>query len=573
MLNKKFLILCSLFLILGMVSVSASENATEIQTLDESAGDISSVSIDAVNYHPNESADNGCGLNLSLEHSSLNEVYDENEGHSLLGDSLNVNVVKLNSTLTPVSTAVIKGDYFYVDLKDQNGASISNVTVDLLINGNNYHKTTDSNGRVAQKITLAENTYPVQVSFSGNDYYGSVSKIIDLTVQTNTTLLIGNDVILSKGYLRVYLKSALFSTVSNRTLFITVGDKNFTKTTNTEGIVIFKPKVGEGTFNVTVTYAGDTYIAGAFSLKTVTGIKGSALNPLNSEIPLKDGLPNVDYMSSKYVMADEDMEYTLLKAQYQDVIKRDSYCLYLNKKLTHYTYFKSQSEPKLNHIIKREKWNVIERAINTKIVKKNKNGYWPSKIRVSLFNKSYTYSEVRDVQNTGYTCGPTSASMCSQVLRNYINEKQLATQAGSDPDYGSSTSGLKRALEKNNFKCAYFYKSSFSKALKHLKKGGCALIFHTWYHYVAILDISKDGKYVLVGNPSGDYDEGSHGIPTNWLSVDFMIGKFNDYDTSGLVVKLKYSLSKKTIAKMGNFYSNFGSGWTRQNTDERLPQI
>ena len=177
------------------------------------------------------------------------------------------------------------------------------------------------------------------------------------------------------------------------------------------------------------------------------------------------------------------------------------------------------------------------------------------------------------MQDTGYTCGPTSSSMCSQVLRNYVNEWHLGVKSGTNYYDGSSTSGLKRGLEKFNMKCTVYYKSSFySKAIKELKKGGCALIFHTWGHYVAVLDISSDGKKVLVGNPSGDYDHGSHNIPTNWMTVDYLYNQFNDYDTSGLIVKLKYSLSKTTKTQVKNFYSNMGS-WSRGNTNERIPQI
>ena len=98
-------------------------------------------------------------------------------------------------------------------------------------------------------------------------------------------------------------------------------------------------------------------------------------------------------------------------------------------------------------------------------------------------------------------------------------------------------------------------------------------MFHTWNHYVSILDISKDGKKVLVGNPSGDYDYGSHDIPTNWLTVKHMKKCFNNYDTSGLIVKLKYKLSKSTKNKINSFYSSMGTKWTRQNVDERIPQI
>ena len=234
--------------------------------------------------------------------------------------------------------------------------------------------------------------------------------------------------------------------------------------------------LGTGTLTVKVEFGGTSTVAPSQDTKQVTGIKGNAKSPLKSKIPLRNGIPDVDYMTGNYVMADPDMTYTLLKSQYREVIKRDSYCLYLKKKLSKYTFFKSKSEPKLNHIIKREKWNVIERELNTKIVKKNKHNYWPKQITASLKGKSYTYPEVRDVQNTGYTCGPTSASMCSQALRNYYCEKYLAKKAGSNAYSGSSTSGLKRALEKCHFSCSFYYKSSFNKALNQLKKGGAAFI-------------------------------------------------------------------------------------------------
>jgi hypothetical protein len=386
-------------------------------------------------------------------------------------------------------------------------------------------------------------------------------------------MTIGNTRLLTNGYLRIYLKSATPSAISKKSVKITVANKTFTKKTNSEGIIVFKPKVGTGKVKVTAKFSGNSKIIGSSAEKSVKAIKGNVKDPFKSKIPLKNGLPDIDLMPGSYVLADGNAKYTLSKAQYRDVIKRDSYCLFLNNKLSKYTFFKSKKEPKLNHIIKREKWNVIERAINTKIVKKNKYGYWPGKITVSLKGKSYTYSEVRDEQNTGYTCGPTSCSFCSQVLRNYVNEMHLAKQAGSDPYYGSSTQGLKKALEKNHFKCSYYHKATFDKALKQLKKGGCALVFHTWSHFVSILDISKDGKKVLVGNPSGDYDHGSHKIPTNWLTVKYMKKRFNNYNTAGLVVKLKYNLNKATKKKVNNFYSSMGTKWTRQNTKERIPQI
>lgn len=512
-------------------------------------------------------------LNFKPGNYLLYVQFKGNENFEGVNQTFNIKILKLDSTLTPLNTTVISGNYLHVYLKDVNKNAIEGETVQMTLNGNSYTANTNDRGRSAFKISLAVGNYPVTVVFRGNDYYNPISNTFNVIVPATTTLTIGNTILLTNGYLRIYLKSATPSAISKKTVKITVGSKTFTKTTNTEGIIIFKPTAGTGTIKVTVTFDGTSNIIGCAAEKSVSGIAGNVKNPFTSKIALKNGLPDIDLMPGNYVLADGDMKYTLTKAQYRDVLKRDSYTLFLHNRLSKYTSFKSKSEPKLNHIIKREKWNVIERAINTKIVKMNKKNYWPKQITVSLKGKSYTYSEVRDIQNTGYTCGPTSSSMCTQVLRCYFNEKYLAQLSGSTFADGSTTKGLKKGLEKFNFKCSLYYKSSFNKAITQLKKGGCALIFHTWNHYVAILDISKDGKKVLVGNPSGDYNHGSHSIPTKWLTVNYMKGRFNNYDTSGLIVKLKYNLGKATKNKLNNYYSSMGTNWMRKNTSERIPDI
>lgn len=566
--KTKLVLICLIFVLFNIAVVSASDiNSTDLGTSgdDAIAADIDSNELNSANDLDLISSNNDSNLmesdNDILNQNLKEDTYKSNES------------VKVDTKIVAVSTKVIKGCYFHIYLKDSNNTILKNMNVIFTLDKVNYNAVTNSKGIASLKITKNIGTYPISVSFKGNDNYNAVSKSFKITVPKTVSIVIGNDKLLSNGYLKIYLKSSYASVISGKYLTVTVGNnKKYTKKTNSEGVLVVKPNLSKGTYLVTVSFAGTSDIAAASASKNVTGIKGNARSPFISTIPLKNGVPDLDYMTAAYVMGDGNAAYTLLKSHYLEVIKRDSYCLFLNKKLTKYVFFKTKSEPKYMHMIVREKWNVIERAINTRIVLKNKYNYFPVQITVNLKGKSYTYPEVRDEQDTGYTCGPTSCSMCSQVLRNYVNEWHLGVKAGTNSYEGSSTSGLKRALEKFNMKCTYYYKSSFDYALKHLKAGGCALVFHTWGHYVAILDISKDGKKVLVGNPSGDYDHGSHKIPTNWLTVNYMKTCFNNYDTSGLIVKLNYKLSKVTQSKINKFYSNMGA-WTRANTNERIPQL
>ena len=568
--KTKWALICFILVLFNIAVVCASDvNSTGlgINQVDDS------IAIDNTNLNELNAA-NDVEISSSQNDSALKESNDD-----VLNKNLNEDVYsaskgkeKLDTVFTAVSTKVVKGSYFQVYLKDSNNTAIKNANVVFTLDKKNSNAVTNSYGIASFKISKNIGTYSIKATFKGNNDYNSVSKTFKIVVPMKTSILIANDKLLTNGYLKIYLQSYYAAALPSKTLKITVGNKKFTKKTNSEGVVVVKPQLGTKTYLVTVTFDGTSDTAKSSASKNVTGVKGNARSPFNSKVPTKNGVPDLDYMPAKYVMGDGDARYTILKAQYRAVLKRDSYTLFLYNKLTKYVLFKTKAEPTYAHMLPREKWNVIERALNTKLVLNNNYKYSPPQITVDLKGKSYTYSEVRDVQDTGYTCGPTSSSMCSQVLRNYVNEWHLSINSGTTYYDGSSTSGLKRGLEKFNMKCSYYYQSSFDKALKELKKGGCALIFHTWSHYVAILDISADGKKVLVGNPSGDYDHGSHGIPTNWLTVSYMKTCFNDYDTSGLIVKLNYNLSKSTKTQLSYLYSNLGS-WSRGNTNERLPQI
>ena len=428
--------------------------------------------------------------------------------------------------------------------------------------GKDYTRFSDSSGKFVMAIDAAKNSVVLKVSFAGDDDCNPFTQTINVQVEKSVSMTIGNDILLSNGYLRVYLYGPS-KLIANRQIQITVQGKTFTQKTNAEGFVVFKPGATPAkNCRVTVKYDDlEVY-------KTVKCIEGNVINPFKKKVPTKNGVPNVDYMPKNFVMADKNAKYTLKKSQYREVLKRDSYCLYLYGKLSKYTFFKTKTAPDTYHILKRTKWNVIERALYTKLVKKNRYNYWPKTITANLKGKSYTYSEVRDIQNTGYTCGPTSASVCSQVLKNFRSEKYF--QIKGHVTNGINIPVLKRIVEKNKCRAYYFHGgSSFNNAVKQLKKGA-ALIAFLPNHYISVIDVSPNGKKVLVSNSYGSYNVGCRNVPTNWVSVKYLKSKFAGV---GLVVKPKYKLSKATKNKVKNSYSSMGGKWNRQNVNERIPNI
>lgn len=498
-------------------------------------------------------------INLATKTHKVTVSFDGDDKFNPVSRQFSIKVSKLATKITCYTNFVVRGNYLYFYLTDQNSNAVSGKKIIIKYKGKTLAKKTNKNGRIACKIKAQPSTYSINTKFKGDNQFKSSSKYLKFHVTYARSIKIGNSKLLTNGYLRIYLKGLTKSAITKKTLEIKVGSNKFTKKTNSEGIVVIKPKVKAKTYTVSAKY--DKFKV----FKKINCVEGNVKDPLKEKIPTKKDIPNIDLMPGSYVMGDNSAKYTLTKAQYREVIKRDSYCLFLNNKLSKYTFFKTKNHPNTNHIIKREKWNVIERAINVKLVQKNKHNYWPGEITVSLKGKEYKYPEVRDVQSTNYNCGPTSASVCTQVLRNYYCERFLANQMGTNPADGTKCPWIISGLDKTGFNCTYFYKASFGDALNELKKGGAALIFHAERHYVTILDISGDGKKVLVSNSYGSYDN----IPSKWIKVSYMKNKFSVWEES-VIVRLDYNLSNSTKESINCFYNSMGANWYRHNTNQKM---
>lgn len=468
---------------------------------------------------------------------------------------------KENLKIVNHTNFVKNGTELHLYLRDSNNKGVDDKTLHISFNGKTYKRITANKGGFSILINSNNLIETMKITFKGDSKYNNFTKTLRFYVDPSGSLVVGNKKVLTDGYLRIYLTNTKKS-VANKTIEITIGKKKYTKQTSAEGFVVFKPKLSVGTHNIVVQYG--KYVL----IKAVKCIEGTVSNPLEKVIPTINGVPDIDVMPGHYVMANPSGKYTLTKEQYKLSIQLDSYYLFLYNKLSKYTTFKTKACPTINHVIQREKWNVIERELNTKLVKMiNKKNYWPSSITVSLAGKAFTYCEVRDVQNTEYTCGPTSASVCTQALRSYYSEYYFQKKAHVVS--GVNIPVLKKAIEDTGFAAEYFYTNSFDSALKQVAKGGCALIAYLPNHYVSIIDVSKDGKKVLVSNSYGKYNEGGKNkVPTGWVSLKYFKTKFAGV---GLTVKLNYKLKNtKVKTRVNNMYLTMGANWTRQNTNEKL---
>lgn len=557
-----FFLIILLFLVVGAVSAN-DNNSTDV--IQENQDDEPMTSVDL-----NEKDSNNNEEILKNTNEKTDELKSDSSSNIIKSASSQptdnnvaksaTKVTKTKLKVTTYANFINKGGKYYMYLVDSQGNPVTKKKVKVTLNGKTYKKTTGKDGRFIIKVKSTKSSVTLKVKCAGDKQHYALSKKIRVYIKNTFKIKIGNSKLLTNGFLRVYLQGAK-KAISKKTLKITIGKAAFTKKTNSEGFIVIKPQVPAKKYKVTVKL-------GKYKrAKNVACIEGDVLDPLTRIIPTKNGVPDVDMMPSNYVMGDGNAKYTLSKAQYKETLKRDSYCLFLYDKLSKYTFFKTKASPNTYHILKREKWNVIERAINTKLVKAYKYSYWPGSVTVNLKGKSYTYPVVRDIQNTGYNCGPTSSSVCTQALKNYHSERYFQVE-GHCVD-GMNIPVIKDVLEDSGFKTHYFYDDSIDRAMKELKSGA-AIIAYLPNHYVTVIDISPDGKKILVSNSYGSYNVGSKNVPTNWVSLKYFKSKFAGI---GLVVKLNYKLSDSTKTQIQNYYNSMGTKWTAQNVHERIPNV
>ncbi len=178
--------------------------------------------------------------------------------------STQVTVSKTPTKISNASSSTIIGNNYYVVLKDKDGKVLASKKVTLSYNGKTYTRTTDSNGRVSLTITgTIPNTYKLTYKFAGDAFYAASSGSVSLKVKMPTNI-VGSSARLVRGSVySVTLKDSNNKVLSGKTVTFLFNGKNYTKTTNSKGLVSFTLTQTPGkTYGITYNYAGDSnYVA------------------------------------------------------------------------------------------------------------------------------------------------------------------------------------------------------------------------------------------------------------------------------------------------------------------------
>lgn len=172
-------------------------------------------------------------------------------------------VPRANITADNVVMRYKDGSKYIVNLTDYEGNPLANETITIILNGQSYNRTTNSNGSASMTINLEAGNYTVSASYTAKgDYFTN-------TVENNITVLTsidGNDVVkMFKNDTQYY---ATFFDEQGKTL-----PKDTTVTFNING-VMYERKVNEnGTAKLNINLEAGEYIITATN--PVTGEKHS----------------------------------------------------------------------------------------------------------------------------------------------------------------------------------------------------------------------------------------------------------------------------------------------------------
>lgn len=141
-----------------------------------------------------------------------------------------------------------------------------------------------------------------------------------------------------------------------------------------------------------------------------------------------------------------------------------------------------------------------------------KNGRMPNYVTA---NSTANNPLVIDYQNTGYTCGPTSLSMCMQMLGLWITEQTLASECGTTRN-GTGPADLIRVARKHELQMTEIPRNingvrkatnEASPVLMHINTGysggkSCLGYYGSYGHYIMCYGV-RDDKYLIADPTKG----------------------------------------------------------------------
>jgi len=255
--NKFLIILLAIFLVVGISTVSASDDAETLNSVNDADDSISATSDDSV-------SDN-------LEASESEDVISQASDDKIAVNS-DSTVLKSTTKETPkfsfknMSTNVTfgrNGEWFNVTLLDSNNNPLAGKSILIGFNGKVYNKTTNASGVAQLQINIgyqSANTFAL--TFMGDDDYEGIVDCAIIVVNPLTTKLTASKYTYKSSAKTKTLKATLKQTngtlLSGKKIVFTVNGNTYVATTNSKGVASVTVSLStKKTYTYTAKFAGN----------------------------------------------------------------------------------------------------------------------------------------------------------------------------------------------------------------------------------------------------------------------------------------------------------------------------
>lgn len=282
-----------------------------------------SIKINGKTYEKTTNSNGRAALKIKLTGSKYStKVYFYKSGiYSAASKSFTLKISDNKPKITVANATVIRGKYLYVYLKDKSGAVMASKKVTIRINGKNYVKTTNSNGRAALKIKLTGSKYAAKVYFYKSGVYSYSSKSFTLNIVNNKpSFTIANSTVVKGNYLYVYLKDKAGSVMANQKVAVKLNGKTYAMTTNSNGRIALKVTLAAKKYTTNLNF----YKTGVYSASS----KSFTLNVVNDNS--KNSVANIMAAATKvrnYVNSYKRLPETVTVGSYKISIEEFSYLM------------------------------------------------------------------------------------------------------------------------------------------------------------------------------------------------------------------------------------------------------
>ena len=282
-----------------------------------------SIKINGKTYEKTTNSNGRAALKIKLTGSKYStKVYFYKSGiYSAASKSFTLKISDNKPKITVANATIIRGKYLYVFLKDKSGAVMASKKVTIRINGKNYVKTTNSNGRAALKIKLTGSKYAAKVYFYKSGVYSYSSKSFTLNIVNNKpSFTIANSTVVKGNYLYVYLKDKAGSVMANQKVAVKLNGKTYAMTTNSNGRIALKVTLAAKKYTTSLNF----YKTGVYSASS----KSFTLNVVNDNS--KNSVANIMAAATKvrnYVNSYKRLPETVTVGSYKISIEEFSYLM------------------------------------------------------------------------------------------------------------------------------------------------------------------------------------------------------------------------------------------------------